>query len=107
MHLAILMSFIVTAILALPLAYMRSMFNWEVQKGIALPLIPVRFYLTAALPCIAMLLMIAYQLLSGFYEHSALVRTVFGWLAIAMPLILLALFLWRPRAQQRVRLRGR
>ncbi len=106
MHLLILASFIITALVALPLAYARSMFEWEIQKGIAVPLVPLRFYVTAAVPCISVLLLIAYQMLSAFFEHTAWLRTVFGWLAIAMPLVLLALYLWRPRTQ-RFRLRGR
>jgi hypothetical protein len=106
MHIAILFSLILTGILGVPLAYTRSMFEWEIGKGVAVPLVPLRFYVTAALPCIAVLLLIAYEVLGGLYEHSALLQTVFGWLAIVMPLLLLALFLWRPRTQ-RYRLRGR
>ncbi len=105
-HLAILFSFIMVGILGVPLAYMRSTYNWEIDKGVAVPLVPVRFYVTAALPCISVLLLIAYEILVGLHEHAAIVPTIFGWLAVAMPLLLLALFLWQPRVQ-RLRLRGR
>jgi hypothetical protein len=101
-----IVTLVVVAIVGIPLAYMRSMYAWEIAKGVRTRIVVLRFAVSLAIPGAAILGMIVLDILTSIYEENATLETILRVFAVVMVVAQIALFFWRPYIV-RYRFRGR